>query len=53
MNQSAKEYYLIALVDISNGNPKERMEEVLKYYEELEQYEACEGIKKAIDETWN
>tara|TARA_E500000318_G_scaffold105659_1_gene112805 strand:- start:1071 stop:1232 length:162 start_codon:yes stop_codon:yes gene_type:complete len=53
MNRKAKEYYLIALIDIQNGNPKQRMLEVLQYYSDLEEYEACQGIKKAIDETWN
>jgi len=52
MKRKAKEYYLIALIDIQNGNPKERMLEVLEHYSELEEYEACEGIKKAIDESY-
>ena len=46
-----EEFYLLALVDIVNGKDINELEETIKLYEEEEQYEACAGILKAINET--
>jgi hypothetical protein len=45
-----REYYLLALLDFRNGLSVEEMYETLKMYEDLEDYEACTGILKAIKE---
>jgi hypothetical protein len=41
----------MALTDLSNGAPVQELEKALKYYETLEDYEACAGILKAIKEV--
>lgn len=46
-----QEYYYLTLVDIREGASIEELEETIKFYESLEEYEVCAGIKKAIDET--
>ena len=46
-----EQFYIMALMDISDGASIEDMEEVLKEYEKAEMYEACAGILKAIHET--
>ena len=45
-----KEFYLLALIDFQNGVGMEEMYKTLKMYEDLEDYEACAGILKAIKE---
>jgi len=45
-----KEYYLLALIDFRNGLSIEEMNKTLKMFEDLEDYEACAGILKAIKE---
>lgn len=45
-----KEFYLMALVDLNNGASLDEMYETLQMYEEIEDYEACAGILKAIKE---
>ena len=45
------EFYLLALVDITNGRPLQELEEAINMYEQVEQYEACAGILKAIHES--
>lgn len=45
-----KEFYLLALIDFKNGLSLQDMYDTLKMYEDLEDYEACEGILKAIKE---
>ena len=45
------EFYLLALVDITNGRPLQELEEALDLYEQREQYESCAGILKAIHEA--
>jgi hypothetical protein len=42
------EYFLLTLHDLSNGKTVHEMESVLKFYEELELYEECQGIYEAI-----
>jgi hypothetical protein len=46
-----QEFYLLALVDISNGRSITELEKAINLYEEAEEYEACAGILKAIHES--
>jgi len=46
-----EEFYLLALIDISNGRDIVELEEALDVYEQAEEYEACAGILKAIHES--
>ena len=46
-----EEFYLLALVDITNGKDISGLEEAIDMYEEAEEYEACAGILKAIHES--
>ena len=51
MNKTiVREYYLLALIDFRNGLSIDEMNKTLKMYEDLEDYEACAGILKAIKE---
>lgn len=45
------EYYHLTLIDIRDGVPLHELEEILKLYENEEDYEACAGILKAIQEV--
>ena len=51
--QAVKEFYLLALIDFQHGVSMEEMKETLKMYEDIEDYEACQGIQKAIKEYEN
>lgn len=46
-----QEFYLLALVDIANGTSIQDLEEEIYVFEQEEEYEACEGILKAIHES--
>lgn len=46
-----EEFYLLALLDISNGRNIAELEEAIDLYEQVEEYEACAGILKAIHES--
>ncbi len=46
-----EEFYLLALIDIANGKDISELEEAIDLYEEVEEYEACAGILKAIHES--
>ena len=46
-----EEFYLLALIDISNGKDISELEEAIDLYQEAEEYEACAGILKAIHES--
>lgn len=46
-----QEFYLLALVDITNGKDIAELAEAIDLYEEAEEYEACAGILKAIHES--
>lgn len=46
-----QEFYLLALVDIANGRNIVELEEAIDLYEQVEEYEACAGILKAIHES--
>jgi len=50
LNKEMKEFYLLALIDFQNGVSMKEMYKTLKLYEDLEDYEACAGILKAIKE---
>ena len=45
------EFYLLALVDITNGKDIEGLEQAIDMYAEAEEFEACAGILKAIHES--
>ncbi len=49
--ESIDEFYLITLIDISEGADIRELEKVIKKYEKAENYEACAGILKAIHES--
>lgn len=52
MNQDKMlEYYFLAINDIRNGSSIQELEEALKIYETTEEFEACAGILKAINEV--
>jgi hypothetical protein len=52
MNQDKiLEYYFLALNDIRNGSSIQELEETLKVYESEDEFEACAGILKAINEV--
>ena len=53
LNNGIKEYYLLALLDIQNGVSLDELKQTLKMYEDIEDYEACAGILKAIKEIEN
>lgn len=44
-------FYRIALIDLLDGVSIDELELYLKLYEEEENYEACAGILKAIQEA--
>lgn len=44
-------YYHLAMRDIVNGESLDELHAAIKFYETTENYEACAGIKKAIDEA--
>lgn len=46
-----EEFYIMALMDISDGASVDDLEEVIIEYEKAEMYEACAGILKAINES--
>jgi DNA-binding transcriptional MerR regulator len=51
LNKEIYRFYRIAILDIAEGVPLEELEIYLKMYEEEENYEACAGILKAINEA--
>ena len=46
-----QEFYYLALADLAQGAAIEELEAAIAYYEEVEDYEACAGILKAIEEA--
>jgi len=46
-----EEFYLLALIDIANGKDISELEEAIDMYEEVDEFEACAGILKAIHES--
>ena len=52
MNQDiVLEYYFLAMNDIKNGASIKELEDAIKIYEKNEEFEACAGILKAINEV--
>ena len=45
------EFYLMALHDIADGASIDDLKKAMMYYEAIEDYEACAGIKKALDQV--
>lgn len=50
-NKLILEFYYLALADIRHGASVEELEEAIELYEKEENYEACAGILKALNET--
>ena len=50
LNEEINRFYFMALLDIDEGTTKGEMLTMLEFYEELEMFEACAGILKAIKE---
>jgi hypothetical protein len=51
MNEEIEKYYLMALMDLAAGSGVNELENAIKLYENLENYEACAGILKALNEN--
>lgn len=47
--ETADDFTIAAITDFCDGVRLEELKEILKLYEEDENYEACYGIKIAID----
>jgi hypothetical protein len=45
------EFYVITLIDLREGVSVSELESMIKLYEEMEDYEACAGILKAINDS--
>jgi hypothetical protein len=45
------DFYYMALVDLAEGASIGDLKAALKYYESLEDFEACAGILKALNEV--
>lgn len=45
------DFYYLALQDLADGADIKELEKAIAYYESLEDYEACAGILKAIEEV--
>ena len=46
-----EEFYFLTLLDIKEGVSIQELEDIIQLYEDVEDYEACAGILKAIKET--
>jgi len=46
-----EEFYFLALLDIREGVSLQELEDVIQLYEDVEDYEACAGILKAVNEA--
>jgi len=44
-------FYKLALLDLRDGTPVSELERAIDFYESIENYEACAGILKAINEA--
>tara|TARA_R110000772_G_scaffold188299_1_gene299357 strand:+ start:673 stop:882 length:210 start_codon:yes stop_codon:yes gene_type:complete len=51
LTDEIERYYLMALMDLAAGASQKELENAIKLYETLENYEACAGILKAINEN--
>ena len=46
-----EEFYYLALLDIRSGVSLQELEDVIQLYQDVEDYEACAGILKAVNEA--
>lgn len=46
-----QEFYYLTLLDIREGVSIQELEDIIQLYQDVEDYEACAGILKAIKET--
>lgn len=46
-----EEFYYLTLLDIREGVSIQELEDIIQLYQDVEDYEACAGILKAIKET--
>ena len=51
IKETIEEFYLLALLDIKEGVSLQELEDVIQLYEDVEDYEACAGILKAVNES--
>ncbi len=49
--EAIEEFYYLTLLDLKAGVSIHELEDVIRLYEDIEDYEACAGILKAINET--
>ena len=42
-------YYYLSLIDLLHGGSIKQLEEDISIYEQIESYEACAGIKEAVE----
>ena len=49
--ETIEEFYYLALLDIREGVSLQELEDVIQLYEDVEDYEACAGILKAVNEA--
>ena len=50
-DKAINDYYFKALLDLFSGASFSELRASILFYEEIENYEACAGIKKALDEA--
>ena len=50
-DQAINDFYLMALYDLEQGYTVDDLQETLRLYEEVQEFEGCAGILKAIEET--
>ena len=48
MKQITAEHYNLALFEYEQGMALEELREVIKHYEDLEQFEICQGVHLAV-----
>jgi hypothetical protein len=49
--ETIEEFYYLALLDIREGVSLQELEDVIQLYQDVEDYEACAGILKAVNEA--
>lgn len=49
MKEITAEHYQLALFEYEQGMTLEELREVVKHYEDLEQFEICQGIHLAVE----
>lgn len=51
IKETIEEFYYLALLDIREGVSLQELEDVIQLYQDVEDYEACAGILKAVNEA--